>query len=107
MSHPIYVPSKIVQLERNDQLSADAARQRHATVSNVLGYAYDFESHLIQQGGISIVYDGDHNYDGGGNRVSKTVAGPATTYLVDPFSSSGCAEAMYETFSGIDTGNPN
>jgi uncharacterized membrane protein YphA (DoxX/SURF4 family) len=25
--------------------------------SNSLGYAYDFENHLIQQGGLSITYD--------------------------------------------------
>ena len=63
-------------------------------VGNALGYAYDFENHLIRQGGISIVYDGD------GNRVSKTVAGLTTTYMVDPFSITGYAQVVYESFSG-------
>src|SRR5438876_4009549 len=50
---------------------------------------------LVQAGaGISIVYDGD------GNRVSKTVAGVTTTYLVDPFSPTGYPQVVYETISG-------
>ena len=67
--------------------------------SNALGYAYDFENHLIQQGGISMVYDGD------GNRVSKTVAGLTTTYMVDPFSMTGYAQVVYESFSDVGTGD--
>jgi RHS repeat-associated protein len=51
---------------------------------------YDFENHLIQQGGISIVYDGD------GNRVSKTVAGVTTLYLVDDQNPTGYAQVVAE-----------
>jgi YD repeat-containing protein len=48
----------------------------NTTASNGLGYAYDFENHLVQAGGgISIVYDGE------GNRVSKTVAGVTTAVV--------------------------
>ena len=84
----------------NDQLTTDTYDGNgNTTMSNALGYAYDFENHLIQQGGISIVYDGD------GNRVSKTVAGLTTTYLVDPFSIAGYAQVVYESFSDNSTGN--
>ena len=48
----------------------------------------DFENHLIQKGGITIVYDGD------GNRVSKTVAGVKTLYLVDTQNPTGYAQVI-------------
>ena len=65
----------------------------NTTASNVLGYVYDFENRLVRQGGITIVYDGD------GNRVSKTVAGVTTTYLVDDQNPTGYAQAIYESNS--------
>ena len=52
---------------------------------------YDFENHLIQQAGISIVYDGD------GNRHAKTVGGISTTYLVDTQNPTGYAQVGQET----------
>ena len=39
-------------------------------------------------------------YDGYGNRVSKTVAGATTTYLVDTQNPTGYAQVVYETFTG-------
>ena len=62
----------------NDQLATDAYDSNgNTTASTGTGYVYDFENHLVQAGaGISYVYDGD------GNRVSKTVAGVTTTYIV-------------------------
>jgi len=75
----------------NDQLSTDTYdNDGNTTASNGLGYAYDFENHLIQQGGISIVYDGD------GNRVSKTVAGVTTQYMVDTQNPTGYAQVVQE-----------
>jgi hypothetical protein len=56
---------------------------------------YDFENHLVQAGaGISFVCDGD------GNRVSKTVAGVTTNYVVDAFNPTGYAQVVTETVSG-------
>ena len=43
----------------------------------------DFEIHLVQHGGMTFVYDGD------GNRVSKTVGGVTTNYLVDTVNPTG------------------
>ncbi|HKV24019.1 MAG TPA: hypothetical protein VJN93_05450 [Candidatus Acidoferrum sp.] len=60
---------------------------------------YDFENHLVQKGGVTIVYDGD------GNRVSKTAAGVTTTYLVDTLNPTGYAQVIYESFSGGTAGN--
>ena len=48
------------------------------------------KNHLIQQGGVSIVYDGD------GNRVFKTVAGFTTGYLVDDRNPTGYAQVLDE-----------
>ena len=43
---------------------------------------------------MTIVYDGD------GNRVSKTVAGVTTTYLVDTLNPTGYAQVLAESFAG-------
>jgi hypothetical protein len=50
-------------------------------ISNV----YDFENHLIQKGGVTIVgaCPERSRRDDNGNLVSKTAAGVTTTYLVD------------------------
>ncbi len=89
-------PGGLSNYNANDQLSTDTYDNAgNTTASNGTGYAYDFENHLVQAGaGISIVYDGD------GNRVSKTVAGVTTNYLVDPFCLTGNAQVVYETISG-------
>jgi hypothetical protein len=43
--------------------------------------------------------------DGDGNRVSKTVAGITTTFLVDTLNPTGYAQVLYESFSGSSSGN--
>jgi len=79
----------------NDQLGTDTYdNDGNTTASNGLGYVYDFENHLVQQSGISIVYDGD------GNRVSKTVAGVTTAYLVADDNPTGYPQVIGETISG-------
>jgi RHS repeat-associated protein len=89
-------PGGLTNYNANDQLATDTYdNDGNTTASNVLGYVYDFENHVIQAGaGITMVYDGD------GNRVQKTVAGVTTKYLVDPQSPTGYAQVVYETFSG-------
>jgi len=59
--------------------------------------ANDFENHLITHGGVTIVYDGD------GNRVSETVAGVTTKYLVDTVNPTGYAQVLDELQSGTVT----
>jgi hypothetical protein len=44
-------------------------------------------------------------YDGDGNRVSKTVAGVTTSYLVDTQNPTGYAQVVYESFSGSSSAN--
>jgi YD repeat-containing protein len=61
--------------------------------SGGVGNVYDFENHLIQQGGVKIVYDGD------GNRVFKTVAGFTTGYLVDDRNPTGYVQVLDEVQS--------
>jgi YD repeat-containing protein len=62
------------------------------------GYVYDFENHLIQTGGVTYTYDGD------GNRISKTVAGVTTTYLLDTESPTGYTQVVQEW---VSSGNPS
>jgi RHS repeat-associated protein len=84
----------------NDQLTTDTYdADGNTTASNGNGYVYDFVNQLIQQGGISIVYDGD------GNRVQKTAAGVTTKYLVDTQNPTGYAQVVYETWQHGRAGN--
>src|SRR6267142_2948173 len=94
-------PGGLSNYNANDQLSTDTYdNDGNTTVSNGVGYAYDFENHLVQAGaGISFVYDGD------GNRVSKTVAGVTTQYLVDTQNPTGYAQVVLETVSGSSAPN--
>ena len=94
-------PGGLSNYNANDQLSTDTYdSDGNTTVSNGVGYAYDFENHLVQAGaGISFVYDGD------GNRVSKTVAGVTTQYLVDTQNPTGYPQVVYESISGSTAPN--
>ncbi len=85
-------PGGLTNYNANDQLSTDTYDANGNTTASIgLGYAYDFENHLIQQGGITVIYDGD------GNRASKTVTGVKTTYLVDTQNPTGYAQVITET----------
>jgi hypothetical protein len=71
----------LIIYDANDRFTAgdtyDNNDNGNTVSSGGIADVYDFENHLIQQGGVKIVYDGD------GNRVFKTVAGNKTGYLVD------------------------
>ena len=85
------VAAGLFNYNANDELTFDAYDANgNTTTSGGLSYVYDFENHLIQKGGLSIVYDGD------GNRVSKTVAGVKTLYLVDTLNPTGYAQVIAE-----------
>jgi hypothetical protein len=75
--------------------------------SGGIANVYDFENHLVQKGGATLVYGGrgsgcvlTNPERKIGNRVSKTDAGATTTYLVDTQNPTGYAQVVYETFSG-------
>jgi hypothetical protein len=89
-------PGGLLNYNANDQLATDTYDANAITTASTgLGYAYDFENQVIQAGaGISIVYDGD------GNRVSKTVNGITTTYLVDTQNPTGYVQVLLESFGG-------
>jgi RHS repeat-associated protein len=91
-------PGGLLNYNANDQLTTDGYDANGNTVGSGAntgsnGYIYDFENHLLQQGAISFTYDGD------GNRVSKTVAGITTTYLVDTQNPTGYAQVLTERFN--------
>jgi RHS repeat-associated protein len=90
------VPSQAPTYDNNDRLNSDTSDNNgNTTGSDGSVYSYDFENRLIRvvkpDGTlISIVYDGD------GDRVSKTVAGVTTRYLVDTNNLTGYAQVVEE-----------
>src|SRR5579864_3740016 len=92
------VPSGAFGYDADDRLNTDVYDANGNTVSSGgIGNSYDFENHLVQQGGATMVYDGD------GNRVKKTVAGVTTTYLVADRNPTGYAQVVSETIAGPGT----
>ena len=90
------IPSGLLNYDANDRLATDGY-DSNGNVINEAGIAnsYDFENHLLQRGGIAIVYDGD------GNRVSKTVAGITTSYLIDANNPTGFVQVAEELQNGV------
>jgi RHS repeat-associated protein len=84
------------QYDVNDRLTSDGYDANgNTTASNGNGYVYDFENRLLKVNAgtaneIAIVYDGD------GNRVSKTLGGVTTKYLVDTNNPTGYAQVVEE-----------
>ena len=89
------MPGTTSSYNANDQLASDTYdNDGNTTASNGKGYSYDFENHLVQQAGITVVYDGD------GNRVAKTTANGTSQYLVDDLNPTGYAQVLDEVQSG-------
>ncbi len=85
------IPTGMLNYDANDRLSTDLYDNNGSTINNGgIGNIYDFENHLVQRGNVFIVYDGD------GNRVSETVAGVATNYLVADINPTGYAQVIDE-----------
>jgi RHS repeat-associated protein len=85
------VPSGLWNYDNNDRLATDTYdNDGNTTWSAGIQNVYDFENHLIQHGAITYQYDGD------GNRVSKTLAGVTTYYLVDTENPTGYAQVVDE-----------
>lgn len=92
------VPSTSNTFDTNDRLNTDQYNaDGNTTVSNGNVYAYDFENRIIgvNNGAIVIIYDGD------GNRVSKTVNGITTSYLVDTNNLTGYAQVVEELQNAV------
>jgi RHS repeat-associated protein len=92
------VTANAYSYDADDHLGSDTYDADGNTV-NFLGTAntYDFENHLVTHGGVTLVYDGD------GNRVSETVAGITTNYLVDTQNPTGYAQVVDELQSSAVT----
>ena len=81
--------------DADDRLGSDQYDPNGNTISSAgTTSTYDFENHLISKGGVTIVYDGD------GNRVSETVAGVTTKYLVDTLNPTEYAQVLDELRGG-------
>jgi len=65
--------------------------------SGGISYSYDFENRMLTRGSVLILYDGD------GNRVSETVAGVTTEYLVDTLNPTRLPQAVDEVVNGSVT----
>ena len=75
----------------NDGLSTETYDNNgNVLTSGGKAFKYDFENRLkdVNNGQIQMFYDGD------GNRVSKTIAGTVTTYLVDDLNPTGYAQVV-------------
>src|SRR5439155_13258489 len=84
--------------DANDRLSTDGPDANgNATSSGGVSNGYDFENRMTTYGTTTMVYDGD------GNRVSETVSGVATKYLVDTLNPTGFPQVLDETVNGAVT----
>jgi RHS repeat-associated protein len=84
--------------DADDRLGSDQYDADGNTISSFgTANTYDFENRLTTHGGVTIVYDGD------GNRVSETVGGVTTNYLVDTVNPTGYAQVVDELQSGTVT----
>jgi len=84
--------------DADDRLGSDGYDANGNTInSGGTADSYDFENHLTQHGFVTLVYDGD------GNRVSETVGGLTTNYLVDTINPTGYAQVVDELLSSAVT----
>jgi RHS repeat-associated protein/uncharacterized repeat protein (TIGR01451 family) len=92
---PAVPATGLLNYDANDRSSTDPYDDAGNLLNSGVGSNfYDFENHLVQSGGISIVYDGD------GNRVSESIAGNVTNFLVADSNLTGYAQVMEELRNG-------
>jgi RHS repeat-associated protein len=88
-------PTGLLNYDANDRTATDPYDNNGNLLNAGIGSnVYDFENRLVKAGGVSIVYDGD------GNRVSETIAGVTTSYLVADQNATGYAQVMDELQAG-------
>lgn len=93
------LPAQSNAYDADDRASSDTFDSDGNTLeSGGTSYAYDFEDRLSSSSsGVQIVYDGD------GNRVSETVEGVITSYLIDDLNPTGTAQVAEELVNGTVT----
>jgi RHS repeat-associated protein len=69
----------------------------NTTSSSGISNTYDFENRMLTHGSVTLVYDGD------GNRVSETMGGTTTKYLVDDHNPTGLSQVLDELVGGSVT----
>ena len=90
------IPSGLINYDANDRVSTDVYDNNGNTLNNGgIGNVYDFENRLVQHGAVKIVYDGD------GNRVSETVGGVTTNYVVADVNPTGYSQVILELQNGF------
>ncbi|MBS1853279.1 MAG: hypothetical protein JST79_20460 [Acidobacteria bacterium] len=91
-------PGGTFSYDANDRLAIDSYDANGNTISSAgISYSYDFENRMLMRGAVGITYDGD------GNRVSETVGGVTTKYLIDDLNPTGYSQVLDETVSGAVT----
>ena len=84
--------------DANDRASNDTYDANGNTTSSAgISNTYDFENRMLTHGSLSLVYDGD------GNRVSETVGGSTTKFLVDSLNPTKLPQVLDEIVSGSVT----
>ena len=92
------VPGGSFNYDANDRLATDV----YDANGNTTGFAgttinYDFENRMLTHGSLSLVYDGD------GNRVSETIGGTTTKFLMDTLNPTGEPQVLDELVNGSVT----
>ncbi len=90
------LPAQTLTYDDDDRLTTDTYDANGNTLSSGgTNYTYDFEDRLLStSSGVQIAYDGD------GKRVSETVGGVTTKYLVDDLTPTRYAQLAEETANG-------
>jgi RHS repeat-associated protein len=94
-SVPAIPSSGTLTYDANDRSTTDPYDNNGNLLNSGTGTnTWEFENRLIQDGNVSIIYDGD------GNRVSETASGVTTKYLVDTMNPTGYAQVVDELVNG-------
>src|SRR5262249_16209010 len=92
---PGVVATGLLNYDANDRTTTNPYDANGNLLNSGTGTnVYDFENHMVQAGGVKLTYDGD------GNRVSETVSGITTKYLVADQNLTGYAQVIAEFQNG-------
>lgn len=92
------VPNGSFSYDNNDRYALDTFDNNGNTISSAgISNTYDFENRMLTHGAVTLVYDGD------GNRVSETVGGTTTKYLVGSLNPTGLPQVLDEKVSATVT----